>query len=392
MSSQVTAVRLDNGLTVILKEIHTAPVISTWLWYRVGSRDEVEGATGLSHWVEHMLFKGSPRFPKGTVMRMVDRYGGYCNAMTSYDFTAYYSTLPSHRAELALEIESDRMTSASFDPQEVEAERSVILSEREGHENQPRFVLAKEMAAIAFYLHPYHHQTIGWGEDLRVITREQLYAHYRRYYVPNNAILVVVGDLDVGAHLELISRHFGHIPAGDEPPQVARPEPRQRGERRVTVRMPGAGELVRISYRTPPVAHPDYLPLVVLDAILSGGKAMFAFDTGQARSARLYRALVETDLASAAGSNYYPSLDPYLFTLGAIVRQGRSLREVEDALLQEISRLQEEPVRQEELDVAIRQTQAQFAYSSESVTSQALTLGFLEIVDRHERMDTVLEE
>ncbi len=382
---------LDSGLTVILKEIHTAPVISTWLWYRVGSRNEIEGATGLSHWVEHMMFKGSPRFPKGSVMRAVDRLGGYTNAMTSHDFTAYYATLPSGRAELALEIEADRMSGAVFDPQEVQAERTVILSEREGNENQPRYVLAEEMAAVAFHLHPYHHQTIGWKEDLREISREQLYDHYRRYYVPNNAILVVVGDLDA-SYLDVIQRHFADIPAGPEPPQAVRAEPQQRGERRVTLRMPGAGELVRLAHHTPPVSHDDYLPMVVLDAVLSGGKAMFAFDSNQTRSARLYRALVETDLASSAGSSYHPSLDPYLHQVGAVVRQGRTPQEVEDALLAEVARLQDEPVREEELHTAIRQTQAQFAYSSETVTSQALTLGMLEIVDRHQRMDTVLDE
>jgi zinc protease len=391
MTFDITVNTLDNGLTVILKEMRAAPVISTWLWYRVGSRNEIEGATGLSHWVEHMMFKGSPRFPKGSVMRAVDRLGGYTNAMTSHDFTAYYATLPSQWAELALEIEADRMSGAIFDPQEVQAERTVILSEREGNENQPRYVLAEEMSAVAFHLHPYHHQTIGWKEDLREIDREQLYDHYRRYYVPNNAILVVVGDLDA-SYFDVVERHFGDIPAGPEPPQGVRAEPIQRGERRVTVRMPGAGDLVRIAHRTPPVSHPDYLPMVVLDAVLSGGKAMFAFDTNQTRSARLYRALVEADLASSAGSNYHPSLDPYLHNVGAVVRRGRSAQEVEDALVAEISRLQDELVSQDELHTAIHQTRAQFAYSSETVTSQALTLGMLEIVDCHQRMDTIFDE
>ena len=383
---------LDNGLRVILQEVHTAPVVSTWLWYRVGSRNEVEGLTGISHWVEHMMFKGSGAFPRGEIMRAVDRCGGYVNAMTSHDFTAYYATLPAHRAELALRIEADRMTSALFDPDEVASERTVVIAEREGSENEPRYVLAEELAATAFRLHPYHHQTVGWKEDLQRITRDQLYAHYRGYYAPNNAVLVAVGDFDADAHLALIRAQFGAIAAVELPPDLTRPEPPQRGERRVTVRLPGSAPMVRAAYHVPAASHPDFLPLVIADAVLSGGKAMFAFGDSPSHSARLYRALVEGGLASSAGSSYSPSLDPYLMSVGATVRDGSGLDGVEDALLAEVERLQREPVTARELQVAIRQTQAQFAYHSESVTSRALSLGFLEMVDRCERMETVFDE
>jgi zinc protease len=392
MTVTVRQARLDNGLCVILKEVHTAPVTSTWLWYRVGSRNEVEGRTGLSHWVEHMMFKGSERFPRGSIMRAVDRYGGYMNAMTGYDFTAYYEMLPSDRVDLALEFEADRMTGALFTPSEVEAERTVIIAEREGSENEPRYMLAEKVTATAFRVHPYHHQTIGWKEDLQQITRDELYAHYRRYYMPNNAVLVMVGDFDAQAQLERVETYFGAIPPGEAAPTAVRSEPQQRGERRVTLRMPGSSPILRVVYHTPPVSHPDYIPLVVLDAVLSGGKAMFTFGDSPTRSARLYRALVETQLASSAGSNYHPSLDPFLFSLGATVRLGRGPEQVEEALLAEVERLHREPVEEHELQVAIRQTQAQFAYHSESMISQALTLGFLEMVDRHERMDFILDE
>ena len=383
---------LQNGLKVLLKETHSAPVTSVWLWYRVGSRNETEGATGVSHWVEHMMFKGSSQFAKGSIMRAVDRQGGYVNAMTSHDYTAYYATLPSDRAELALQIEADRMLGAMFDPDEVNAERTVIIAEREGAENEPEYVLGEEVAASAYRIHPYHHQTIGWKEDLLQISREQLYAHYRQYYMPNNAVLVIVGDVDLDAYRGLVERYFGDLEAGTLSQAVVRQEPPQRGERRVVVRMPGSTPVVQLSYHTPPVSHADYVPLVVLDAILSGGKAMFAFGGSPARSARLYRALVETELASSAGSNYHPSLDPYLLTLGATLREGREPGEIEQALVRETTRLAEEAIDEHELRVAIRQTQAQFAYSSEGVTNQALTLGFLEMVDHHERMDRILDE
>ncbi|MHB0856492.1 MAG: M16 family metallopeptidase [Anaerolineae bacterium] len=392
MSATTRQVRLDNGMAVILREARTAPIISNWLWYRVGSRDEVEGATGMSHWVEHMMFKGSSEFAKGTIMREVDRHGGYLNAMTSYDFTAYYTTLPADHAELALRIEADRMQSAIFDPAEIEAERTVIIAEREGSENEPAYVLSEAVNAEAFQLHPYHHQPIGWKPDLQRITAEQLTDHYRRYYVPNNAILVAVGDFDADEHLARIEGHFAHIPPGDLPTRDVPVEPTQTEERRVTVRMPGSAPINRISYHTPPVSHPDYIPLVVLDAVLSGGKAMFAFGGTQARSARLYRALVETQLASSVGSSYHPSLDPFLLTLGATVRDGREPALVEEALLAEVEKLWNKPVEARELAVAVRQSQAQFAYSSEGVNQQGLALGYLDMVDDHRRMDGLLDE
>ncbi len=390
--AETCEVQLDNGLQVILKEAHAAPLISTWMWYRVGSRNEVEGSTGVSHWVEHMMFKGSPKYPKGSIMRAVDRRGGYVNAMTSSDFTAYYATLPAQAAELALDIEADRMLDAIFDAEEVEAERTVVIAEREGSENEPRYVLGEELTATAFRVHPYHHQTIGWKGDLQRLTREQLYTHYKLHYMPNNAVLVVVGDFQTDDYLELVRRYFDKMLPGEQPMQLAPQEPPQQGEKRVTLRMPGSAPLLRLAYHAPQVAHPDFMPLVVVDALLSGGKAMFAFGDSPARSARLYRALVETGLASSAGSNFHPSRDPYLLSLGATVRDGRQPDEVERAMLAEVAALQQELVPASELAVAIRQTQAQFAYSAESVTGQALTLGFLEIVDHHRRLDGVFDE
>lgn len=392
MNSNIYSTTLDNGLQVILKEVHTAPIISSWIWYRVGSRNEVEGATGLSHWVEHMLFKGSVHFPKGSIMRLVDRYGGYANAMTSRDFTAYYETLPSAQALLALQIEADRMISATFDPAEVETERTVIIAEREGSENEPVFVLNEEMVASAFHVHPYHHQTVGWKSDLERITQEELHTFYRRYYGPQNAILVVVGDFQRDEILAQIADQFGSIPANPKPVEIGRPEPPQRGERRLTVRLPGSTPIIRIAYHVPPVAHPDYLPLVILDGILSGGHAPFSGGGTLARSARLYRALVETQLASSASSYYQASLDAYLFNLGAVVRQDRKASEVEEALLEQVRKLQEELVAESDLQIAIRQTQAQLAFANESVNNQALALGMLAIVDNYARLDGFLDE
>lgn len=383
---------LDNGLQIILAETHASPVISTWLWYRVGSRNEDGLPTGLSHWVEHMLFKGTQRYPKGSIMRLVSQHGGYANALTSQDFTTYYATVARDRVGLVLDYEADRMAGALFAPDEVASERTVILSEREGGENEPRQVLSEEVSATAFRRHPYRHQTIGWREDLLRITRDDLYDYYRTYYVPGNAVLVMVGDLDTAAMLKQIEQRFSSLQGKAPGPRDIPQEPEQVGERRVNLHLPGAATLLEVAYHTPQAAHADFLPLVVTVALLSGGKSIYSFSSGHSRSSRLYRALVETELATSADGEYHASLDPYLFSLGATVRRGVKPAVVEDALFAEITRLQETPASPEEMAMAIRQTEAHFAYSSESVTSHALTLGFSEMVDSVSRLDTVLEE
>lgn len=383
---------LDNGLKVIIGETHASPVISTWIWYRVGSRNEDGLPTGLSHWVEHMLFKGTERYPRGSVMRLVSQHGGYANAMTSQDFTAYYATVASERAELVLDYEADRMSGALFSPDEVESERTVILSEREGGENEPRQVLAEEVSATAFRRHPYRSQTIGWREDLLRITRDDLYSYYRSYYVPSNAVLIMVGDLDTRACLQRIERYFGGIASGAPSERPIPAEPEQIGERRVNLCLPGAASLLEVGYRVPEASHADFLPLVATAALLSGGNAIYSYASGFSRSARLYRALVEGELASTVDCDFLPSLDPYLFSLGATVRQGVEPEAVEAALFREIERLQETPAPPDELATAIRQTQAQFAYASESVTSHALTLGLAEMVDRVDRLDSAIAD
>ncbi|MHB9033349.1 MAG: M16 family metallopeptidase, partial [Anaerolineae bacterium] len=390
--TEVYSTILDNGMQVILKPVRAAPLISSWLWYRVGSRNEVEGITGISHWVEHMLFKGSKEFPKGSVMRLVDRCGGEVNAMTSRDFTVFYETLPSSELDLALRIESDRMVNAAFDPAEVDSERTVIIAEREGSENEPMFVLQETMVAMAFQVHTYHHETVGWKVDLEHITRDELYNHYLRYYRPNNAILVIVGDLEPDAAMPQIIERFGSIPSGPALEDRTFTEPPQRGEKRVTVRLPGSTPILQMAFHAPAAAHPDFISLLILNGILTGGSAPFTGRGMLARSARLYRALVETQLASSASSHYQVSLDPFLFNIGAVVRRGSRPEDVEQAVLEQISKLQQEQVTEQELKVAIRQTQAQLAYANESASRQALALGMLSIVDNYVRLDSFMED
>ncbi|MCU0507208.1 MAG: insulinase family protein [Anaerolineae bacterium] len=372
---------LDNGLTVLLREMRHAPVASFWIWYRVGSRNERSGITGISHWVEHMLFKGTPTFPQGEFDKAIAREGGMFNGMTWIDFTTYFETLPSDRIDLALRVESDRMVNAVFDPQETELERTVIISERQGNENSPNFLLGEALGASAFQAHPYHHSVIGWQCDLETMTREQLYEHYRTYYTPNNAIVAVAGDFDPDAMLARIGELFGPVPAGPALPKFNAVEPPQRGERRVTVEGPGMTQYLEIAYRAPEATHPDYHALVILDTILGGAKGMSLWGGGTSnRSSRLYKAMVETELASDADCAISSTINPYLFSFSATVRQGRTLPEVESAMLAQIQKVMDEPISDEELQKAIKQTKAQFAYSSESVTDQGYWLGFSEIV------------
>jgi zinc protease len=385
---------LENGLKVLLKPVRSAPVVSNWIWYRVGSRNELPGKTGISHWVEHMMFKGTPTFPKGSIMRQVNKNGGSLNGFTSNDYTAYFETLPADRLDLGLRIEADRMANSTFDPDEVESERTVIISEREGSENSPNFLLREELTALAFRAHPYGHQVIGWKEDLRQISHADLWQHYKMYYGPHNAVLIVVGDIQVDAVRARVEELFGPIPSGNPPPAVAVVEPAQTGERRVVVRRPGTAQYFQAAFHVPDAGHADNFPLMVLDAVLAGASPM-TFGGGSTpthRSARLYKALVETELATRAGSGYRPSIDPDLFHFYATVREGRSLEEVEQAMWAEIRRIQDGPVSHEELTKAEKQAKAQFAYALETVTNQALWLGMMDMVDTYERFSTFLTD
>ena len=372
---------LDNGLQLLLKESHLAPVASFWIFYRVGSRNEMAGATGISHWVEHMLFKGTDRYPQGALDKAVARAGGSFNGMTWQDWTTYFETFPAERIELALDVESDRMANAIFDADETESERTVIFSEREGSENSYRWLLNTEMQAAAFQTHPYRHPVIGWKHDLLTMGRDDLYEHYRTFYTPNNAVAVAVGDFDSEQMAARIDRFFGGLEAGPTVPEMRLQEPEQRAERRIVLRGTDQTSYFGLAFHAPAAQHADFFPLTVLDSILSGAKGMGLFGGSSSnRSNRLYRALVDKELAVGVASSYMPTIDPYLFSFHATLAQGITHQQVEDAIWAEIERVQGEPVAAAELEKAIKQTKAQFAYSSESVTNQAYWLGFSEMI------------
>jgi len=374
---------LENGLQVLLLESHSAPVATFWVWYRVGSRNELPGQTGISHWVEHMLFKGTPTHPKGMLTRYIDRLGGRWNAFTWKDYTAYHEVLPAEHLDVAIRLEADRQINTIFDPAEVESERTVIISEREGAENFPSYLLREEVDAAAHKVHPYRGPVIGWKEDLRTITRDDLYRHYQTYYRPNNAVVVAVGAFDAEGVLRRIRESFAPIPPGDAPPPVRARDPLQEGERRLVLRRPGgATAYVHLAYHVPEAAHPDHAPLLVLDGVLSGFKSVVPFEgAGGVRSSRLYRALVETELASDAGSSLTPSVDPTLFRVMATARVGVEPAAVEERMRAELERLTRDPVDAAELAKVKKQAKAQYVFAQDGVYRMALALGAYAIVE-----------
>jgi zinc protease len=374
---------LSNGLVVILREIHAAPVATFWIWYRVGSRNEVPGITGISHWVEHMLFKGTPTLGKGEFSRLINRHGGSWNGFTWKDFTAYFETLPAEHLSLGIRIESDRMRNSLFDPEEVASERTVIISEREGAENNPEYALYEEVEAAAYRIHAYRNAVIGYKSDLLAITRDDLVRHYQTYYTPNNAVVVAVGDFDGVSLLREIREAFESIPAGAPIPPVRSVEPPQEGERRVSVRRPGgAVPQLQMAFHAPAARDPEFFPVLLLDGVLSGfkGAGVFGGEAMGVRSSRLYRALVEQQLAVDAGSAFRPTLDPTLFEIGTTLRPGVSPERVEAAVLDELKRLSEEPVSAVELEKLRKQARAQWVYTGDGVSRQAVLLGSTEIV------------
>ena len=385
MPPDFTKLTLSNGLLVLLKEIHTAPLISHWVWYRVGSRYETPGITGASHWVEHMQFKGTPQFPTSVLDKAISRKGGYWNAFTYLDWTTYFETLPAGEIDLALRLEADRMANSLFDPQEVESERTVIISERQGSENEPLFRLAEQVQTASFHSHPYQHQVIGSLDDLRTMQREHLYQHYRSFYTPSNAVLAIAGDFHTDEMLSRIREVYETIGATPAPARPVQSEPPQNGEQRLTVEGPGDTVYIEIAYHVPQASHPDFLPLTVLDSLLSGATDLNMFGGGISnKTSRLYRRLVEGELAITVSGSIQATIDPYLYSIIAILHPGSSFEKVVDAIDQEIRSVQENKPGVEELMRAVKQERALFAYGSESITNQAFWLGFAEMFDTYD--------
>jgi zinc protease len=372
---------LSNGLVVLTKEVHTSPIVTSMIWYRVGSRNEEMGHTGKSHFLEHMLFKGTERFKKGQIDLLTLKNGGGNNAFTSHDFTAYYFSFASDRWEVALDMEADRMVSCAFEPEEFEAEKKVVIEELKTGLDSPWGLLLQELEATAYKIHPYRNPIVGWLQDVEGATVESQQAYYQRYYHPNNATLVVVGDFNTADILKKIDRAFGSIPAGTQPSQMLLREPPQRGERRLVVRWRSKIPRLAMAYHVPEIAHPDTYALQVLAVVLAEGKA-----------SRLYQRMVEREqTVTFISAEFGESKDPTLFHIRAEARGDHSSDEIESSVDDELANIVERGVSAHELDRAKHQIEAHFILSRERTLDQAILLGQIETLYGLDYIDSYLQ-
>jgi zinc protease len=389
----VRSVFLDNGLKVMVQELHTAPLVSVWCWYRVGSGDEMPGRTGVSHWVEHMNFKGTQNIPRDEMKGIVEKFGGTWNGYTWIDQTTYLETAGTDALDTLLFIEAERMARGLYEPDDCESERTVIISELQGGENDPDQLLDTEVTATAFRAHAYRHPTIGWIDDLRSMTRDDLFGHYRQYYVPGNAALVVAGDVDTDEVLRRAEKHFGTI-AGTPLPSRRRPaEPAQIGERRVLLEREGTTAYLKFAWHAPAATDPDFFPMLVLDAALTGAKGVNIWSsfrgTPPQRRARLYTSLVERGLASVVGGALLPTREPFLYSVSLTASDGVSLASLEEAAAQEIDRVRRDGLTEDEVARAKRQLRARLVFEADSVTNIAHQIGYFETVTGPDFFETL---
>ncbi|MFA5612600.1 MAG: pitrilysin family protein [Anaerolineaceae bacterium] len=369
---------LSNGLRIALKQIHTAPIVSSWVWYDVGSRNEVPGKTGLSHWVEHMQFKGTSNYSGKAMENAIARTGGYSNAFTSPDWTAYFQTLPSSALETALRFEADRMVNSLYDAVEVETERTVILSEREGNENDPQFLLSEKVQQAAFKQHPYRNEVLGSTEDLLRLTRDDLYQHYRNYYQPSNALLCLAGSFDEDAALKLIEKYFSPIAQTETIRSTPTPENEIAQAEKVELLGPDEVNYIQIAWRSPKASDPDFFAYTLIESILSGPSTLNMFGSGGIgnRTSRLYRELVENQFAASVYGSLSASIDPGIYTLYITCRDDHSPDEVIARFNQVIDSFLNQELSLEEQETALKQARANFAYSIDNITNQAFWVGY----------------
>ena len=379
----VTEATLENGLRVLVQDDPRNPIVAVQVFYRVGSRNERPGATGLAHFLEHMMFKGTPTYGRGQISRLIEENGGRENAYTTKDVTSYYTNIAADKLDLVLRIEADRMRHLLLDAAEIDSERKVVMEERRMRsEDDPDGLVNEAMSSLAFVAHPYRWPIIGWMSDIARINRTELRAFYDTYYLPNNAIVVIAGDVRAPAALAMVRRHFAGVRRGPAPPPVTAVEPPAIDERRLVVRREQAQlPVVNIAWHVPNHTSPDAPALELLSTVLSSGRA-----------SRLYQKLVyEKRMVLGAGGDYsYFSLDPSLFWFYAAPLPGQAPDAVEQALLAEIERLKQEVVPEEELARARNQIEASFVWEQDSVFSRASALGRFEMLGSWRLFDDYL--
>jgi len=374
--NDVSVRELANGLRVIVKPDRRAPVAVSMVWYRIGSVDEQNGATGVAHVLEHMMFKGTKTVPAGEFSRLIAAAGGRENAFTSRDYTGYFQTLHKSALPLSFRLEADRMANLVLSPEEFAKEIKVVMEERRWRtDDRPQSVMFERLLATALTAHPHRNPVIGWMNDLENLTIDDTRRFYELWYAPNNATVVVVGDVVPEEIFALAEQHFGSIPKKALPPRKPQDEPPQLGLKRLTVKVPAEQAQVLMAYRVPRLSKPneDWEPyaLDMLESVLSGNPA-----------ARLSRQLVKTDrLAVSAGAGYEGvGRGPGFFYLSGTPAQGRTAVEMEQGLRREVQRVVDEGVTQEELERVKAQAIAAQVYQRDSMFFQARQIGWLETV------------
>jgi zinc protease len=388
-AASVHEYRLDNGMRVLVKEDHRAPVAVSMVWYGAGSMDEFNGTTGVAHVLEHMMFKGTPKVPAGEFSRRIARAGGVDNAFTSRDYTAYFQTLHRDQLALALELEADRMTHLTLSKEEFEKEIQVVMEERRWRtDDRAGALLYEALMATALQSHPYRWPVIGWMNDLQNMRVEDARLWSQRWYVPNNAILVVTGDVTGDEVHGLAKKYFGAIPARALPERKPQEEPEQRGPRLVTVKAPSELPNMYLAFRVPKLKDPenDWEPyaLDVLEGVLDGHEG-----------ARLTASLVRgSGLASSAGAGYDGTgRGPGFFILSGTPSEGKTASDVEIALRAEVRRIAEQGVADDELSRVKAQVVAAQVFARDSMFAQARQMGALESIGfSHRMLDTFVEK
>lgn len=365
--SQVQEIILENGLKILLLENHKSPSVTFQVWYRVGSRNEEDGKSGLSHFLEHMMFKGTSKVGPEEYSRIIARNGGRSNAFTSADHTVYFATMSREKIGVEIDLEADRMANAFLDGKYFEPEKKVVMEERRLRtEDNPVSSLAEVTAAVAYTVHPYRRPVVGWMQDVENLTREDLRRHYQTYYAPNNAFIVVAGDFSTQEILAKIKAAFGKIPRGPVAPKVKIEEPPQSGEKRVILKKEAELPFLLIYYHVPNLHSPDSFALDLLTVVLAGG-----------RSSRLYQDLVyHRQIARSVDSDYDGlSVDPSVFSVTAQVMPEKDPLEVERAIYDLLERVKSEPVGERELEKAKNQVEAAFVFGQDSIFGQAMRIG-----------------
>ncbi|MBZ5497169.1 MAG: insulinase family protein [Acidobacteriia bacterium] len=367
----VKVYKLDNGLKILLLEDHDIPNVALYTFFHVGSRNERPGITGVSHFIEHMMFNGTKKFGPGEFDRKMEFSGGSNNAFTGDDMTGYTDWFPAAALEPMIEMESDRMQGLLLDPQVLESERGVVASERRmSVENNNDSILSENVRATAIMAHPYHWDVIGWMSDIQSWKRDDIMNYYRTYYSPNNAVLIVVGDINSTRALELIRKYYSGIPAGPPPPAVTTVEPPQMGPKTVLIRKEAQAPSFEMVFHAPNCTSTDFYPLSILDLVLMNGQ-----------SSRLYKRLVRDEqLAISVGGGISETIDPQLFTISVKPRPGADLNRIEAVIEEELGKVKSAGITEQEYQKALNMVRSQFYFGLQTISGKANQLGEAEIL------------